>query len=302
MPSYSSASGHTGMSSGGIQTTWPSHQIATGLPASLCGRSARRTARCRAFRIASLSCTRSAAGRTRSATRATRRGRPHCGSWYDAHSLTALAFDAYGTLFDVMSVTARCEALYPGQGSELARRWRLKQLQYSWLRSLMGRYADFWQITEAGLVHAAASLDLAVSPEIRRQLMAEYLALDVFPDVKPGLEALNARHVRLAVLSNGAPAMLVAVVTHAGLDGLFEAVVSVDEVGIYKPSPLVYQQLGRRLDLDLSRIGFVSSNSWDIQGAAAAGLHTIWLCRDGAEAPDDLGFLPGQVIRRLDEL
>ena len=121
--------------------------------------------------------------------------------------IKALAFDAYGTLFDVFSVTARCEQLFPGQGTALARRWRAKQLQYSLLRTVMGRYQDFWQLTDDGLRYAANSLHLDLSGPTHRQLMDAYLTLAAFPDVAPGLETLKRLGLRLAILSNGAPHM-----------------------------------------------------------------------------------------------
>jgi 2-haloacid dehalogenase len=124
------------------------------------------------------------------------------------HRLKACAFDAYGTLFDVFSVTALCEELFPGKGTALAGLWRVKQLQYSLLRSLMGRHRDFWQLTEDGLVYASKSLNLELTLEKREQLMDAYLKLTAFPDVRPGLEVLKQHGLRLALLSNGAPRML----------------------------------------------------------------------------------------------
>ena len=129
--------------------------------------------------------------------------------------IKALAFDAYGTLFDVFSVIALCDKLFPGNGSALAQLWRTKQLQYSLLRSMMDRYKDFWQLTEDGLVYACKSLKLDLTADRRKQLMGAYLGLAAFPDVKPGLEALKKQGVRLAILSNGEPKMLAAAVKSA---------------------------------------------------------------------------------------
>src|SRR5438876_10588263 len=123
-------------------------------------------------------------------------------------AVKALAFDAYGTLFDVFSVTALCEQLYPGKGNQLAQTWRAKQLQYSLLRSLMGRHRDFWGLTEDGLVFATKSLNLDLTPDKRKRLMDSYLSLASFPDVKPGLEALKRLGLPVAILSNGEPRML----------------------------------------------------------------------------------------------
>src|SRR6267142_139651 len=147
-------------------------------------------------------------------------------------TLKAFAFDAYGTLFDVLSVTSLCERLFPGQGAALAQLWRVKQLQYSMMRSLMGRHRDFWQLTEDGLVYACKSLSLELTSEARTRLLEAYLTLAAFPDVKPGLEALKTRGLRLAILSNGEPKMLEAAARSAGILTLLDHIVSVEEVKI----------------------------------------------------------------------
>ena len=181
--------------------------------------------------------------------------------------IEAFAFDAYGTLFDVFSVTALCEELFPGNGDALAQRWRAKQLQYSLLRSLMGRHRDFWLVTEDALVYAARSLNLDLSDARRARLMDAYLTLEAFPDVRPGLEALRNRGVRLAILSNGEPLMLEAAARSAGIDTLLDTIISVEEVKIFKVSPRVYNLGPERLGVGRSALGFVSSNAWDIAGA-----------------------------------
>jgi 2-haloacid dehalogenase len=216
--------------------------------------------------------------------------------------LRAFAFDAYGTLFDVFSVTALCEQLFPGRGAPLAQLWRLKQLQYSTWRSLMGRHRDFWQLTEDGLVYACKSLGLALTPAARTQLLDAYLTLTAFPDVKPGLEALRARGFRLAVLSNGEPRMLEAAARSAGILPLLDHVVSVEEVKIFKPSPRVYNLAPERLGVGNAELGFVSSNSWDAAGAASAGLRTFWIQRSAAEPPEELGFGAEHVVHALTDL
>jgi 2-haloacid dehalogenase len=214
----------------------------------------------------------------------------------------ALAFDAYGTLFDVFSVTALCEELFPGQGAALAQLWRSKQLQYSLLRSLMGRYADFWTVTEDGLTYGARSLALDLTPARRTRLLDAYLRLTAFPDVTPGLEALRARGVRLAILSNGEPTMLEAAARSAGIHGLLDAIISADEVRVFKPDPRVYELGLRRLDTTTAEMGFVSSNSWDINGASAAGLTTFWIQRRAAEPPEELGFRASRVVGAITDL
>jgi 2-haloacid dehalogenase len=217
-------------------------------------------------------------------------------------SIRAFAFDAYGTLFDVLSVTSLCERLFPGKGAALAQLWRVKQLQYSMMRSLMGRHKDFWQLTEDGLAYACKSLDLALTAEARTRLLEAYLTLAAFPDVKPGLEALKTRGLRLAILSNGEPKMLEAAARSAGIFALLDHIVSVEEVKIFKPSPRVYNLAPERLSVSNAELGFVSSNSWDAAGAASAGLRTFWIQRSAAEPPEELGFGAERVVHALTDL
>ena len=217
-------------------------------------------------------------------------------------SIRAFAFDAYGTLFDVLSVTSLCERLFPGKGAALAQLWRVKQLQYSMMRSLMGRHKDFWQLTEDGLVYACKSLSLELTADTRTRLLEAYLSLAAFPDVKPGLEALKTRGLRLAILSNGEPKMLEAAARSAGILTLLDHIVSVEEVKIFKPSPRVYNLAPERLSVSNAELGFVSSNSWDAAGAASAGLRTFWIQRSAAEPPEELGFGAERVVHALTDL
>jgi len=216
--------------------------------------------------------------------------------------MKALVFDAYGTLFDVFSVRAMCDRLFPGFGDVLAQRWRAKQIQYTLLRSLMGRYRDFWGLTEDALVHSAKALQLDLTAPSRAQLMESYLHLDSFPDVKPGLEQLAGLGLRLAILSNGTGRMLSAVVERAGIRDLLDAIISVDYVNIFKPSPHVYRLTTIYLNVDGSETGFVSSNNWDIHGAGSAGLRTFWIQRSGDEAPEELGYPATHVVGAITEL
>ena len=217
-------------------------------------------------------------------------------------AIEAFAFDAYGTLFDVFSVTALCEELFPGSGDALAQRWRAKQLQYSLLRSLMGRHRDFWLVTEDALVYAARSLELDLTDARRARLMDAYLSLEAFPDVRPGLVALRDRGLRLAILSNGEPRMLEAAARSAGIDTLLDTIISVEEVKIFKVSPRVYNLGLERLGVGRSALGFVSSNHWDIAGAASAGLTTFWIQRSAAEPPEELGFAAVRVVAAITDL
>jgi 2-haloacid dehalogenase len=217
-------------------------------------------------------------------------------------NVKALAFDAYGTLFDVFSVTALCETLFPGKGNQLAQIWRAKQLQYSLMRSLMGRHRDFWGLTEDGLVWASKNLQLDLTADKKKQLMDAYLSLSAFADVKPGLEALKAQGVKLAILSNGEPKMLEAAAKSAGIRDLLDDVISVEEVKIFKVSPRVYWLATERMKVSNSELGFISANSWDINGAASAGLNAFWIQRSAAEVPEELGFQAGAVVKAITEL
>ena len=202
----------------------------------------------------------------------------------------------------MFSVTALCNTLFPGSGTALAQLWRMKQLQYSLLRSMMDRYKDFWQVTEDGLVYACKSLKLDLTADKRKQLMNAYLSLAAFPDVKPGLEALKKLGLRLAILSNGEPKMLTAAAKSAGLTPLLDTIISVDEIKIFKPSPRVYALASQRLRVDNAELGFVSSNSFDINGAASTGLRTFWIQRSAAEPPEELGYTADRVVHAITDL
>jgi 2-haloacid dehalogenase len=214
----------------------------------------------------------------------------------------ALAFDAYGTLFDVFSVTALCEQLFPGKGNQLAQTWRFKQLQYSLMRSLMGRHRDFWGLTEDGLVWASKNLKLDLTSDNKKQLMDAYLSLAAFPDVKPGLEALKKQGLKLAILSNGEPKMLEAAAKSAGIRDVLDEIISVEEVKIFKTSNRVYWLATERLKVSNPELGFVSANNWDGIAAVSAGLRTFWIQRTTAEVPEELGFQVDVTVKAITEL
>jgi 2-haloacid dehalogenase len=211
----------------------------------------------------------------------------------------AIVFDAYGTLFDVHSVIALCDRKFPGQGAELSRLWRTKQLEYTWLRSLVGRYEDFWSVTESALTFSCRSLSLECPPETRQELMESYLHLETFPEVQATLSKLS--QYKLAILSNGSPEMLAAAVKHAGLRGIFSDAISADEVKIYKSSPRVYGLVSQHLGVPDSAIAFVSSNFWDIAGAKSFGFWTCWVNR-WSLPEDELGVMPDATVDGLDRL
>jgi 2-haloacid dehalogenase len=210
-----------------------------------------------------------------------------------------LVFDAYGTLLDVESVASACEAHFPGQGLALTRLWRQRQLEYSWLRSLMGRHADFWQLTADALDYACAALGLEADKATRSALRDSYLRLAPFPEVPAALRRLAA--YRRLVLSNGTEQMLRAALGLAGLLPELEAVLSVESVGCYKPAPQVYALATTQLGCKPGQALFVSSNGWDVAGATHFGFQTCWLNRAGAPA-EQLGVAPTLTARNLAEL
>jgi 2-haloacid dehalogenase len=192
----------------------------------------------------------------------------------------ACVFDAYGTLFDVHSAVARLRPRLGAEADPLSQLWRTKQLEYTWLRALMGCHADFWQVTGDALDYALERS--AADPALRAPLMQAYLALDAYPEVPEVLRRLRAGGLKTAILSNGAPAMLQAGAASAGLAGLLDASLSVEEVGVFKPDPRVYRLAVERLGVAPGAIAFQSSNAWDIHGAACCGLRPVWINRQGA--------------------
>jgi 2-haloacid dehalogenase len=213
-------------------------------------------------------------------------------------TVRAFAFDAYGTLFDVHSVIAACRTV-TADAAALSTLWRAKQLEYTWLRALMGRYEDFWSVTDAALRFATRRLNLRLDPAQHARLLEAYLRLEAYPEIPKMVEAL--RGYPLAILSNGSPQMLEAVVEHTGLKAHLAHVISVDAVRTYKPSAAVYALGPQRLGVPKEEIAFVSSNSFDVIGAKAFGYRVCWVNRAGAPL-DELGMAPDATVSRLDEL
>ena len=211
----------------------------------------------------------------------------------------ALVFDAYGTLFDPFAAKARAEELFPGSGAALSQLWRAKQLEYSWLRTLMGRYENFWKITEDALAFSCRALNLSCDEHQRNQLMQVYLTLPAFPEVKPALEKLS--RLPLSILSNGTPEMLASLVAANNIAHFFKNIFSVDALRMYKPRPEVYQHVVASLGAPKESIGFISSNYWDIAGATNFGFQTFWLNRNSSAA-DELGATPTATFRNLSGL
>jgi 2-haloacid dehalogenase len=206
----------------------------------------------------------------------------------------AFVFDAYGTLYDVHSVAARCESFWPGKGAPLSQLWRAKQLEYTWQRSLMRRYEPFASVTRAALGYACDALRLPIAPAQVDALMQEYTRLALYPEARAALSRLKTKK---AILSNGSPDMLLPLVEHSALH--FDAVISVDEVQIFKPAPEVYELAVRRLRTE--KIAFVSANCWDALGAKSYGFTVCWINRSRAPL-DRLGFEPDAVLTSLDEI
>lgn len=187
-------------------------------------------------------------------------------------------FDAYGTLFDVHSAVARLSGRIGPGAEQLSALWRTKQLEYSWVRSLMHRHADFWRLTEEALDYAMAAVG-GIDPDLRQPLLDAYRTLDAYPEVPAVLAELRRRRARCAILSNGSPEMLAAATASAGLDDLLDAVLSVETLGIFKPDPQVYRLVLDPFGLPADEVSFQSSNAWDIAGAAAFGFSTVWINR-----------------------
>lgn len=213
---------------------------------------------------------------------------------------SAYVFDAYGTLFDVHAAVRRhADAIGP-EGQLLSEIWRAKQLEYSWVRTLMGSYRDFWQLTEDALDFALARVPSA-DPALRAKLLEAYWRLDCYPEVPGVLKALKADGARIAILSNGSPAMLEAAVRSAALDGVIDEIFSVDPVRRFKTDPQVYDLVVTAWRLYPDSVSFQSSNRWDIAGARKFGFRTVWINRSGQ--PDEyVDLAPALILPSLEGL
>ncbi|MCC2658156.1 MAG: hdl IVa 2 [Panacagrimonas sp.] len=214
--------------------------------------------------------------------------------------IQACVFDAYGTLLDFNSAAAQARDVLGDRADRLSELWRAKQLQYTWLRSLMGTYAPFLQVTGEALDHSLETLGID-DAALRSRLMQLYRELAPFADVMDTLGALRAAGLRTAILTNGSQEMIDATCAHAGITPLLDAILSVDDVGIYKPHPSVYELACTRLGVTRDRIAFVSSNGWDAAGAAQFGFRVIWCNRYG-QREEHLPGHPHVEIRSLTEI
>jgi 2-haloacid dehalogenase len=238
-------------------------------------------------------------------------------------TIKAVVFDAYGTLYDIQSVASITEQAFPGYGEIITQVWRIKQLEYTWLRSLMRRYQDFSAVTRESLAYTLRVLGLTCDEATFADIMDKYLHLDLYPDALASLTAM--RDKKLAILSNGSPDMLDALVRNSGLDAVLDATISVDANKIFKPSPDAYSLIESTLDIPPHEVLFISSNPWDACGAKAFGLNVAWIERVTPEAMaqacvksdlvppltmfkairtqmDELGLAPDHRIRALAEL
>jgi 2-haloacid dehalogenase len=238
-------------------------------------------------------------------------------------TINAVVFDAYGTLYDIQSVAAVTEDAFPGYGDIITQIWRIKQLEYTWFRSLMRRYEDFSVITRDSLAYTLRALGLSYDAAAFERIMDKYLHLDLYPDALTALNALKGK--KLAILSNGSSDMLNALVKNTGLDRVLEATISVDQRRIFKPAPDAYTLIETKLGVIPAEVLFVSSNPWDACGAKSFGLNVAWIERVTPEAMalacvksdvvppltmfkalrtqmDELGVTPDHRIRALSEL
>lgn len=219
----------------------------------------------------------------------------------EARTIKGIAFDAYGTLFDVYSVVALAEEIFPGDGKALAELWRDRQIEYTRIRTLCGQYADFWTVTGDALDFTCDRLALDLTPRDRDRLMAQYERLPAFPENLHALQELQRLGVRLGILSNGTPWMIANAVAAAGMDGLFDHILSVDSVRKFKTAPEVYQLGPDAFGCSAAEILFVSSNGWDVCGATWFGYTTFWVNR--ADAPlERLGVRPTAEGHTLDDV
>ncbi|GLR24810.1 haloacid dehalogenase [Ciceribacter naphthalenivorans] len=199
-------------------------------------------------------------------------------------STAAFVFDAYGTLFDVHAAVRRHAERAGPEHQRFSEMWRAKQLEYSWVRTLMGSYRDFWQLTEEALDHTLAQFP-SVERSLRADLLSAYWTLDCYPEVPAVLKDLKSRGAKLAILSNGSPDMLAAAVKNAALDVILDDVFSVDAIRAYKTAPQVYDMVTTAYRLYPHAVSFQSSNRWDVAGAQKFGFRTVWINR--SDLPDE---------------
>ena len=214
-------------------------------------------------------------------------------------NIKAIIFDAYGTLFDVNSAAEKCKDKIGEKWERFANFWRTTQLEYTWLRSLMDRHKDFWQVTEDSLDKSMKAFD--IDPSMRNELLNLYKVLSPFEEVPETLKTLKEKKFKLAILSNGTPSLLDELVKSNHLDNLFDDIFSIEQVGIYKPSYRVYDMPIKKYDINKSEVAFLSANTWDVSGGGNYGYQSIWVNRNN-NIFDNLDFRPKYQITDLNKL
>ena len=214
-------------------------------------------------------------------------------------NIKAIIFDAYGTLFDVNSAAEKCKGKIGEKWENFANYWRTTQLEYTWLRSLMNRHKDFWQITEDSLDKSMKIFN--IDSYMKDELLNLYRSLSTFPEVKEVLDILKKNKYKLAILSNGTPKILKDLVISNDLNGIFDDIFSIEEVGIYKPNPKVYEIPINRYGIKKNEIIFLSSNTWDVSGGGNYGYNAIWVNRNNGIF-DNLDYLPTNKVNNLKQL
>ena len=214
-------------------------------------------------------------------------------------NVTACVFDAYGTLFDVNSAAAKCKEKLGDKWENFANAWRTTQLEYTWLRSLMKKHKNFWQITGDSLDHAMATFN--IDKNMRKELLNLYKGLSPYPEVKECLEALKSKKIKIAILSNGTPDLLKGLVENNNIQSYFDNIISVEDVKIYKPDPKVYEMPIKKYNCKPENICFLSSNTWDVSGGGVFGYNAVWVNRFN-KIFDKLGYNPQYIINNLNQL
>ncbi len=214
-------------------------------------------------------------------------------------NIKAIIFDAYGTLFDVNSAAEKCKSKIGDKWESFANYWRKTQLEYTWLRSLMGRHKDFWQITEDSLDKSMRAFN--IDKAMKNELLDLYRILSPYPEVKETLEKLKEKKYKLAILSNGTPSLLNELVKSNGLQNLFDDIFSIEEVKIYKPSSKVYDMPVRKYNIKNEEVAFLSANTWDVSGGGNYGFTSVWVNRN-KNIFDNLDYKPKNEISGLNQL
>ena len=214
-------------------------------------------------------------------------------------NIKAIIFDAYGTLFDVNSAAEKCKDKIGDKWEPFADFWRTTQLEYTWLRSLMRRHKDFWQITEDSLDKSIKAYD--IDPSMKNELLNLYKVLSPFKEVPETLKILKEKDFKLAILSNGTPSLLDELVKSNNLNDLFDDIFSIEEVGIYKPDSKVYDLPIKKYKIEKNEVAFLSANTWDVSGGGNYGFNSIWVNRSNGIF-DNLDYKPKNEIKNLNEL